>query len=1086
MKTKERKNLINRWHLVVLVGILAFLIVGSCYIYYQTELKNIRNEKYEELKAIADLKISQILQWRVDRIQDANSAQSVFFGKAITEYALDNSDKILEKNLLLRLLQYEKQYKYEDAFLLDKNMKMLLTADYELTNLDKNTLQNCIQAAEIRKTICSDIYYNSERKKALIEIVTPVYKNTDLVAFMVLQNNPESFLFPLVQSWPTPSKTAETVLIKRDGDDLLFINDVRHVKNTALRLRIPLTTTKIAGVQAILGKRGVSESEDYRGIKVIADLRSIPGTNWFMITKMDKSELFKDLNTMTSMMILFLVIILLLLAAGLTMIFRFRQHNIYSELNKAESELRQTEKELQATLLNIGDAVISSSLENKIQSMNPMAEKLTGWEEKEAIGKPINEVFHLINGENRLSVENVIDELLNRKKSGNLSDQLVMVSNRNEEIPVSLSIASLSDFDREHKGYMIVFRDETDEYEAELKLKYSEEMLSNLFQLGPFPTALVRLSDQKIMDVNLSYTELYGFSKDEIIGKSILEIGRWNDPLKQSEFLDRLQNQENIDNLEFDFRLKSGELRKGMITTRKIDFHHEKYVVGRIQDITDQWLAESALKDREEQYRSLFESMLNGYAYCHAIYEDGIPVDFEFLKVNKALETLTGIKDVEGHKISEFLPTLRESDPELFDFYKAFIANNEPARFEYFMNSMGQWFVFTVYSHRKDYFVVIFDVITERKKTEQALIESENRFRSTLDNMMEGCQIIDFDWKYFYMNTAAANFGKLRKGEMIGKKVTDFYPDFESTDMFKALKKCMNERISLRQEFYFKHPDGSDAWFDFSIQPVPEGIFILSLDVSERRLAQEELRLMNKELDNRVKERTIQLESANQELESFSYSVSHDLRAPLRHIAGYSQILTNDFKADLPEKAQNYLSTIVQVVKTMSTLIDDLLQFSRTGRTELKKLVFSMDQLLNEAMTPIIQALEDRNIEWDIQSLPKINGDYNLLKQVWSNLLSNAVKYSRDRSPAKIRIGCIKKQDENVFFIADNGVGFEMKYADKLFGVFQRLHSVEQFEGTGIGLANVRRIIARHGGRTWADSKLNEGATFYFSLPREI
>ncbi len=326
--------------------------------------------------------------------------------------------------------------------------------------------------------------------------------------------------------------------------------------------------------------------------------------------------------------------------------------------------------------------------------------------------------------------------------------------------------------------------------------------------------------------------------------------------------------------------------------------------------------------------------------------------------------------------------------------------------------------------------------------------------------------------------------------EVLGKNPRLLKSGKHAKEFYQQMWATILEGKIWHGEFTNRRKDGTLYHDEHTIAPVRSKggdithFVAIMQDITARKAAEEQVRRLNEELEGRVRERTAQLEAANRELEAFSYSVSHDLSAPLRHITGFAKFLREDLGPALAGDGAHCLQQIEDAARRMRQLIDDLLEFSRTARAEFKSATVELGGLVEEVVREFRSDIGDRKVVWRIGNLPEVKGDAALLRQVFVNLLSNAVKYTRPRDEAVIEIGALQKSpSEAVIFVRDNGVGFDQRYAEKLFRVFQRLHLQEDFEGTGIGLANVQRIIHRHGGRVWAEGRVSQGATFYVSLP---
>jgi PAS domain S-box-containing protein len=694
--------------IAIIVSAVIVAIAAGGYFFYDGQKTAERESVEAELNTIAELKVSQIAQWRTERTGNAEAAMdSPFFIQGVSGLVKAPNNQGLKDEVSQELAGMGKSYPYQDILLVNPGGSVMISVKHNREVLPDSINAQLLTALSAGSVTWVDFYLSSENSAPELGLIAPLFlserENAPAMAAVIFIIDPATYLYEAIQQWPTSSQSAETLLVERQGDQVIYLNNLRNQNKAALQLKIPLSQQKVPAVMAVYGIEGTFSGIDYRGVEVLSALKRIPGSPWYIVAKIDRSEIYTRWNIQMALIIVLTVVLAAVFLSVLGYIWQNRQRRVYQALYKENSEHK--------TLLN----------------------------------------------------------------------------------------------------------------QFEYMVKYANEI------------NLICDDKNRIVQVNDRVLEAYGYSQDEITGLNFATL-----------------------------------------------------------------IAEKDLP--------AFQSQLNSIQEKGAITTEGT------------------------HK-------------------------------------------------RKD--------------------------GST-------------------------------------------FPVAISARLFKIEEAAYLQAIIL--------------------------------DISEQKIKDEEISKMQASLEKRVEERTAELENANKELESFAYSVSHDLRAPLRGIDGWSQALVEDYKDKLGDKGVNILSRIRSETQRMGQLIDDLLRFSRETRGELKMEEVVLTGIVQSVTSRLQLANPERQIKFLIQQDLKARCDSHLMEMALSNLLENAVKFTSKTEQALILFGEIHQQGKKVFFVRDNGAGFDMAYADKLFKVFQRLHKPSEYPGTGIGLATVQRIINRHGGRIWVEAQVNQGATFYFTL----
>ena len=831
-----RSRLWNTRVYFLVYAVFITLIISASFFVISLYKKSILDSSKERLEFISRYKAEEINNWIRERKGDARifSENKIFFDE-IDFLKKHPEDQKVKSAVVAYLQSFLRHYNYDRIAITTPFGEILPGLEFTAGQGQMENPVKIFPPGFIRKTEFSDLFYCPQCKSIHLDFYAELLpdSNMDLSKgnLVILRVNPNQFLYPLIQGWPLPSRTSETILIRANDTAIVYLNELRHKKNPVLNLQLPITNPSLPAAMAARGIEGIVIGVDYHGNEVLAAIRKIKDTPWYIISKTDMEEVLHPLAIWRFSIGIFSTLLILAIGAVLMMIIYQRRRDHFKNLYELELQ-------------------------------------------KEVLLK--------------------------------------------------------------HNEYL---------------LKYA----SDIILLGD--------SNHHIMDCNEKAMQVYGYSREEMLRLQIKD-------LVAPEFLptlgDRIEKiiTEKGTIFESMHHRKDGTIFPIEISARTITVDGNVFIQSIIRDITERKEAEKALIESEAKYRMLFNTMIEGFSLNELIFDENHqPVSYKLIDVNPAFEKLTGLNasEILGKDVLEYLPGLEK---EWMEKYFQVALHGSSFSFEQFNQDLNRFFGVTVFRPAENQFAVVFNDITEAHKI------------------------------------------------------------------------------------------------------------------------QEEIRQLNLELEQRVKDRTAQLESSNKELESFSYSVSHDLRAPLRSLDGFSQALMEDYWEHFDEGGRRYLTKIRAASQKMAMLIDDLLKLSRITRQNIIFEHIDLSNMVKNICQDLHAEKPEREVQFRIMENIQVSGDGPLLKIALENLIHNAWKFSSKKTKAEIEFGHLEKADQVVFFIRDNGSGFDMKYANKLFGVFQRLHTADEFPGTGIGLTTVHRIIHRHGGHIWAESEIDKGTTFFFTLPK--
>ncbi len=1055
--------------IVFIAATLGVALAGR--LYFDAQSRDLLARQGEALSAVRDLKIGQLIEWRANRLEDGTFiATDPALRDEVDRWVADPNDVAAAETLRqwMKVTTETKGYSGVAIMSPDGSRWLSTSADSLPDSPERAEAEKARGSTEATLT---DFFLDPATSQPRLDVVAPLVGGSEKTrAVVVLNRDPRNFLYPMLQKWPSPSKSSETLLVRRDNGGVLYLNNLRFQTNAALRSKLPLSNRKLLAVQAVEGSAHTAEGIDYRGTPVFGAVGRVGDTPWYVVAKIDRAEAFSGLAR--SQWLISIAAIVLTALIGMGLAFAWRQRTIEYYRKQLETERSEALLSQQYNLLTryASDAVILADEQLRIIQANERAIALYGYTEDE---------LALLTLDSLLAPD--VDGLTTSMAAALIGDSGELIEVRQRRADGSVIDAEMTTQAMvidDQILYLTITRDVTARKATERALEESRMLLESV--IGSTPDAIY------VKDPAGRYL-LFNHGAELVTGKNAPDVLGRDDtflfPAEEAKTVmdgDRAVMDGGVAvNYDEHVTASDGTIHHFSSTKGPLFDHNGNVrgLFGFARDITARKTAEDDLV----RTTAFLENLLD-YANAPIVVWDS---DLNITRFNHACERLTrrGADEVVGKHLRVLFPD-ESVDDSLLQIARTAQGVYWEAVEVPILRADGQvriavWNSANIYDAEKRLVATIAQGtdVTESRATERKLRDSELRFRSIVDCSPTAIYLYHLESDDRLVLTAANPASDVIIGidhsTLLGKTIEEAFPNLVQTEIPDMYRAIARGELPPRT---FEIPYGDNRFSGYYLVTVfqtgPDLVAVDFLDISDRKRAEEELAARSEDLQR-----------SNAELERFAYVASHDLQEPLRMVASYTQLLQRRYEGRLDADADEFIGYAVDGANRMQRLINELLAYSRVGSQGVEFVEADLEQVFGEVMKALSVSITESEAVIRHEPLPTVACDPTQIGQVFQNLIANAIKFRGEDAPL-IYVGVESTEAEWVFSVQDNGLGIEPEYFERIFVIFQRLQSRADYPGTGMGLAICKRIVERHGGRTWVESTPGQGSTFYFTLPK--